>query len=46
MLQTENLPRSVTQLFGAFRPCFTSRGFETFIALVAGLIAAPARRTV
>jgi hypothetical protein len=30
----------------AFRPCFSARGFDTFIALVAGMVAAPARRTV
>jgi hypothetical protein len=29
-----------------FRPCFTAPGFETFVVLVAGLVAAPAGRTV
>jgi len=40
------LPPSLAELLRAFRPCFTSRGFDTFTALVAGLIAAPARRSV
>lgn len=46
MLRTKNLPRSVTELLAAFRPCFTGRGFDTFIALTTGLVAASMRRTV
>jgi hypothetical protein len=42
----ESHPGSVARLLDSFRPCFTRRGFETFTALVTGLIAAPARRTV
>jgi hypothetical protein len=40
------LPMSLAQLLAPFRPCFTARTFVTFTMLVAGLIAAPARRTV
>jgi len=40
------LPRSLSRLLEAFRPCFSSRTFPTFVALVVGLIAAPTRRTV
>jgi hypothetical protein len=46
MFRSENLPRSVTELLAAFRPCFSGRAFDTFIALITGLIAAPTRRTV
>jgi hypothetical protein len=42
----QSMPSSLTQLLCVFRPCFTSRGFDTFTTLVTGLIAAPARRTV
>src|SRR5882757_6453648 len=42
----ESHPGSVAQLLDSVRPCFTTRGFDTFTALVTGLIAAPARRTV
>jgi hypothetical protein len=37
---------SLARVLEAFRPCFTARTFTTFTALVAGLVAAPARRTV
>ncbi|AHH98090.1 hypothetical protein KALB_4728 [Kutzneria albida DSM 43870] len=40
------LPKSVSQLLEVFRPCFSARTYTTFVALVTGLIAAPARRTV
>lgn len=39
-------PSQITALWDRFRPCFSARGCDTFIALVTGLIAAPARRTV
>lgn len=40
------LPNSLSRLLEPFRPCFTARTFPTFVALVTGPIAAPARRTV
>jgi hypothetical protein len=40
------VPMSLAQLLAPFRPCFTARTFVTFTMLAAGLIAAPARRTV
>jgi hypothetical protein len=46
MQPSESLPRSATQLLGAFRPCFSARGFATFTALITGLIVVLARRTV
>ncbi|WP_346140404.1 transposase, partial [Kutzneria viridogrisea] len=36
----------MSQLLEVFRPCFSARTYTTFVALVTGLIAAPARRTV
>src|SRR4051812_7139386 len=39
-------PRSLAGLLAAFRPCFTAPTFQTFIGLVAGLIAQTRRRTV
>lgn len=44
--RAESLPRSLIQLLDGFRPCFTSGAFDTFVALVSGLIAALTRRTV
>lgn len=41
-----SLPRSLTDLLGAFRPCFTAPTFKTFTWLVAGLVAQPGARTV
>jgi hypothetical protein len=46
MLQLETLPASLAGLLGAFRPCFTAPTFRVFVALVAGLVAQPGRRTV
>src|SRR5829696_8939344 len=46
MLQFETLPPSVAGLVWALRCCFTGPSFATFAALVAGMIAQPARRTV
>jgi len=46
MLQFETLPPSLAGLVWAFRGCFTGPSFATFAALVAGMIAQPARRTV
>lgn len=46
MPRLNNHPGSLTALWGQFRLCFTARGYDTFITLVIGLIAAPARRTV
>jgi hypothetical protein len=36
----------LARLLEPARPCFTTRGFDTFTALLAGLITAPAHRTV
>src|SRR5262245_24384001 len=46
MLRFDTLPGSWSALLLAFRCCFTGPGFATFVALVSGLVAAPARRTV
>jgi hypothetical protein len=46
MLQVETLPPSFVVLLAALRPCFTAPSFHTFVTLVAGLVAAPGRRTV
>jgi hypothetical protein len=46
MLQVETLPVSLRELLQVFRPCFTAPTFRTFSVLLAGLIAAPVRRTV
>ena len=46
MLQVETLPPSLSGLLAALRPCFTAPSFRTFGTVVAGLIAAPGRRTV
>ncbi|WP_416277035.1 transposase [Nocardia sp. alder85J] len=40
------MPKSLQPLLDAFRPCFTTPTFTTFVALTIGVIAAPARRTV
>jgi DDE superfamily endonuclease len=42
----ERLPRSLTDLLMAFRPCFTTPTFKTFIWLVVGFLAQPGTRTV
>src|SRR6266545_4340563 len=41
-----SLPRSLTDLLMAFRPCFTAPTFTTFSWLVVGLVAQPGTRTV
>ena len=46
MLQLETLPASLRELLQVMRPCFTAPTFRTFAALTAGLVAAPARRSV
>src|SRR5688572_27959044 len=46
MLQLQTLPTSLLALLTVLRPCFTAPSFATFAALVAGMIAQPARRTV
>ena len=46
MLQVETLPPSFVLLLAALRPCFTAPSFHTFVTLVAGMVAAPGRRTV
>ncbi|MEU7767520.1 transposase [Nocardia sp. NPDC049190] len=40
------VPKSLQSLLGAFRPCFTTPTFTTFVTLTIGMIAAPTRRTV
>jgi hypothetical protein len=46
MLRELTLPVSVSRVLEVFRPCFTAPTFETFTALVAGLVAQPVGRTV
>lgn len=46
MLQLETLPGSLSDLLSVFRSCFTKPTFRTFVALLSGLVARPARRTV
>jgi hypothetical protein len=46
MLQLQTLPASLSGLLLVFRSCFTAPTFATFVALLAGLVAQPARRTV
>jgi hypothetical protein len=46
MLQVETLPPSFALLLAALRPCFTAPSFRTFVTVLAGMIAAPGRRTV
>ena len=41
-----SLPRSLAELLGVFRPCFTAPTFKTFAWLLAGLVAQPGTRTV
>ncbi len=40
------LPSTLSRVLDPFRSCFTTPTFETFTALVAGLVAQPAGRTV
>jgi DDE superfamily endonuclease len=46
MLQGVTIPVSVSRVLEVFRPCFTAPTFETFTALVVGLVAQPVGRTV
>jgi hypothetical protein len=46
MLRVPTLPGSLSRVLEPFRPCFTAPTFTTFVSLLAGLIAAPAGRTV
>ena len=46
MLRVPTLPGSLSRVLEAFRPCFTAPTFTTFVGLLAGMIAAPAGRTV
>lgn len=46
MLHLSTLPGSLTRLLEPFRPCFTAPTFQTFVVLVAWLIAQTAVRTV
>lgn len=46
MLQLQTLPGSLSALLLVFRPCFTAPTLGTFAALLAGMVAQPARRTV
>ncbi len=46
MLRVRSLPGSLMCVLEPFRPCCTAPAFETFVVLVAGLVAAPAGRTV
>src|SRR6266545_3577398 len=46
MLQVQTLPASLAALLLAFRWCFTEPSYRTFVALLAGMVAQPGRRTV
>jgi hypothetical protein len=46
MLRGLTLPGGLSRVLAACRPCFTAPTFDTFTALVAGLVAAPVGRTV
>lgn len=46
MLREVTLPGTLSRVLATFRPCFTAPTFETFAALVAGLVAQPVARTV
>lgn len=46
MLRGLTLPGTLSRVLAGFRPCFTAPTFDTFTALVAGLLAAPVSRTV
>jgi len=46
MLQFETLPASWSALLLTFRSCFTGPSFRTFVVLMSGLVARPARHTV
>jgi hypothetical protein len=46
MLRGVTIPVSVSRVLEVFWPCFTAPTFETFTALVVGLVAQPVGRTV
>ena len=46
MLRGLTLPATLSGVLDPLRPCFTAPTFETFTALVAGLVAQPVSRTV
>jgi DDE superfamily endonuclease len=46
MLRFETLPPSFAALLATLRPCFTAPSFHTFATVLAGMVAAPGRRTV
>ena len=46
MLREVTLPVTLSRVLDVFRPCFTAPTFETFTALVGGLVAQPVGRTV
>jgi DDE superfamily endonuclease len=46
MLRGLTLPGTLSRVLDEFRSCFTAPTFETFTALVAGLVAQPVGRTV
>ena len=46
MLRELTLPATLSRVLDPLRPCFTAPTFETFTALVAGLVAQPVSRTV
>src|SRR5215468_9494081 len=46
MLRVPTLPGSLGRVLEAFRPCFTTPTFTTFVTLLAGMVAQPANRTV
>ena len=46
MLRGLTLPATLSRVLDPLRPCFTAPTFETFTALVAGLVAQPVSRTV
>ena len=46
MLRDLTLPATLSRVLDPLRSCFTTPSFETFTALVAGLVAQPVSRTV
>ena len=46
MLRALTLPATLSRVLDPLRSCFTAPSFETFTALVAGLVAQPVERTV
>lgn len=46
MLRGVTLPGTLSHVLDEFRSCFTAPTFETFTAMVAGLVAQPVERTV